>query len=53
MAEGVVISALDGNLLYWNPAAVEMHGFANSEDLQWHLSKFIDLLNFRHLMIEW
>jgi len=34
MAEGLVLSDLDGQLLYWNPAALEMHGFGSAEDLR-------------------
>ena len=32
LTAGVVISGLDGQLLHWNRAALEMHGFANAEE---------------------
>jgi len=32
MTEGLVISDMEGNFFHWNPAAIEIHGFASDED---------------------
>jgi PAS domain S-box-containing protein len=34
MVEGLVLSDLEGRLLYWNRVALELHGFSSSEDLR-------------------
>jgi PAS domain S-box-containing protein len=47
--EGVVISNLDGLLLHWNPAALRMHGFDNSEDWCRRLPEFADLFELSTL----
>jgi PAS domain S-box-containing protein len=40
LAEGLVISELDGQLLHWNRAALEMHGFSSLEECLLHLPEF-------------
>jgi PAS domain S-box-containing protein len=37
LTEGLIIADLKGNLLHWNPAALEMHGFKPGEDGEWSL----------------
>src|SRR5262249_15781308 len=49
MSQGIVTSDFDGNLLFWNRAAVEMHGFTSSEELKTHFLKFIDLFELSTL----
>ena len=40
MNEGVVISDLDGSILHWNRAAIDMHGFASTDELLRRLPEF-------------
>lgn len=40
LAEGVVISTLEGRLIHWNKAAREMHEIAADEDLERHMEEF-------------
>ncbi|MHB8790133.1 MAG: PAS domain S-box protein [Desulfobulbaceae bacterium] len=40
LTEGVIVSDLDGNLVYWNPAAVEIHGFSSEEEYLRDLPEF-------------
>lgn len=47
MTEGVVISDMNGVLLDWNRAAVEMHGYSDVDSLRRNLSEFVDNFNFR------
>jgi len=42
LTEGVVISDLDGGILYWNRACLEMHGYADQEELLRRLPEFND-----------
>jgi PAS domain S-box-containing protein len=42
LAEGVVVSDLNGQLLYFNPAAVEMHGFTSTDEYLRRLPEFAD-----------
>src|SRR5437868_3119681 len=49
ITQGIVTSDLDGHLLYWNRAALEMHGFTNSDELRLHLSKFTDFFELSTL----
>ena len=37
-ADGVVIGDLQGNILYWNPAALRLHGYASLDQAKRHLS---------------
>ncbi len=45
--EGVVVSDLDGNVVHFNRAALDMHGFASLEDCFLHLSEFIEMFELR------
>jgi PAS domain S-box-containing protein len=40
LGEGVVVSDLDGNLLHWNRAALELHGYVDEE--RRHLTELVD-----------
>src|SRR5256885_2123739 len=40
LGEGIIVSDLKGNLLQWNRAAVELHGY-NDEDRR-HLTELVD-----------
>lgn len=42
LSEGIITSDFDGHLLFWNRAAVEMHGFDNAEESKTHFSSFFD-----------
>lgn len=42
LTEGVIVADLQGNLIYWNPAAVAMHGFSAEEEYLRPLSAFSD-----------
>lgn len=41
LTEGVVVSDLDGNLLHWNRAAIEMHGFSSEEEGKRQLAELL------------
>lgn len=49
MAEGVVISDLEGHLLHWNRAALALHGFTNSEEWCRHLDDFANVFEISTL----
>lgn len=38
--DGLVISDTEGNLLSWNPAALKMHGYSDSEECPFRLHQF-------------
>jgi PAS domain S-box-containing protein len=42
ITEGLVVADLDGNLIYWNPAAVTMHGYADASEGQRRLGELGD-----------
>jgi PAS domain S-box-containing protein len=42
VADGVVIGDVQGNVTYWNPAALTLHGYQLTEQPRWHLSEFTD-----------
>lgn len=42
LSEGVVVSTLDGHLLTWNRAAMEMHGYSNLDEVRRPLADFAD-----------
>ncbi len=46
LTEGVVVSDTDGRLLYWNRAAIEMHGFSAMEECLRPLSELADKFHF-------
>jgi PAS domain S-box-containing protein len=43
MAEGLLISDLEGNVLHWNPAALAMLGFSSAEELKRNLSEYASI----------
>lgn len=49
LAEGVAVSDLTGQLLYFNPAALEMHGFASMEECLRRLPEFVDTFELASL----
>ena len=46
LTEGVVVSDMDARLLYWNHAALEMHGFSGMEDCLRPLSELFPKFHF-------
>ncbi|HEY2952930.1 MAG TPA: ATP-binding protein [Verrucomicrobiae bacterium] len=42
LGEGVAVSDHSGQLLHFNRAALDMHGFANLDECRRHLSEFVD-----------
>ena len=46
---GVISSSLDGDLLYWNQAALDMHEFATLEDCRLHVADFLRTFEMRSL----
>lgn len=49
LTEGLVVSKLDGQLLHWNRAAVEMHGFNNLEECLRMLPEFMNIFELSTL----
>ena len=43
LEEGVVVSDLDGQLLHFNPASIQMHGFTGPDEYLRHLTEFTDI----------
>jgi PAS domain S-box-containing protein len=43
LTEGLVVASLDGQLFYWNHAALEMHGFASLDECNRLLPEFADI----------
>ena len=43
LSEGLILSDLDGQLLHWNRAALDMHGFASLEDCLLKVPEFTDI----------
>jgi PAS domain S-box-containing protein len=43
LTEGLVLSDLDGQVLRWNRAALEMHGFTNDSERRHQLNEFTEL----------
>ncbi|MFA7241269.1 MAG: ATP-binding protein [Sulfuricellaceae bacterium] len=42
LSEGLAVSDLDGQLLHFNRAALDLHGFTTLDECRQHLSKFAD-----------
>ena len=42
LTEGLAVSDLDGQLLHFNRAALDLHGFTTLDECRQHLSKFAD-----------
>jgi PAS domain S-box-containing protein len=49
LAEGLVVSDLNGQLLHWNPAAIEMHGFSSNEEWRRMLPEFLKVFELSTL----
>jgi len=49
MTEGLVISDMDGQLIHWNPAAIEMHGFTDPEVWRRQLPEMKDIFELSTL----
>ena len=47
LTEGLVIGDSKGNVFYWNPAALAMHGYASMEECRRKLSEFGDTFELR------
>ena len=47
--EGVAVSDLEGNLLHFNRAALEMHGFSTMEECRRHLNDFARIFELSHI----
>lgn len=43
LAEGLIISDLDGRLLHWNRASLQMHGFQSIEEGRRRLAEFTEI----------
>jgi PAS domain S-box-containing protein len=43
LAEGVITSTVDGQLVHWNRAALEMHGFSSDDELRRRLADFASI----------
>ncbi|MDX9973398.1 MAG: PAS domain S-box protein [FCB group bacterium] len=49
LAEGLVVSTMDGDLIHWNRAALDMHGFTNLDECRRHLRHFVDIFELSKL----
>ena len=49
LTEGLIVSDLDGQLLHWNRAGLEMHGFGSLEEGQRMLPEFAEIFDLRTL----
>lgn len=49
LTEGLVMSDLDGRLLHFNRAALDLHGFSSFDECQRHLSEFTEIFELTHL----
>ncbi|MGZ8845297.1 MAG: PAS domain S-box protein [Pyrinomonadaceae bacterium] len=47
LAEGLVIAELDGQLIHWNRAALEMHGFTSLDECLIRLPEFEQIFELR------
>src|SRR3989442_2042437 len=45
--EGIAVSDLDGQLLHFNRAALDLHGFASLDECRRHLTKFAETFEVR------
>jgi PAS domain S-box-containing protein len=44
LTEGLVVASIEGELLYWNQAAMEMQGFAGADECPRRLPEFTEVL---------
>jgi PAS domain S-box-containing protein len=49
MTDGLVMAKLDGQLVHWNPAALEMHGFTSDEEWCRGVAEFESIFEVRTL----
>jgi signal transduction histidine kinase/HAMP domain-containing protein len=49
LGEGVVVSDLEGQILHFNRAAIELHGFASLEESQQHFTKLAEIFELSTL----
>ena len=49
LTEGLVIANAEGLILYWNPAAIAMHGYASMDECRRKLDEFPDTFELRPL----
>jgi PAS domain S-box-containing protein len=49
LTEGLVISGIDGQLIHWNRAALEMHGFASMDECLLNLPEFTRIFELSHI----
>jgi PAS domain S-box-containing protein len=49
LSEGLVVSDLDGQLLHWNRAAMEIHGFASIDECLLKLPEFANIFELSNL----
>jgi PAS domain S-box-containing protein len=49
LSEGLVVSDLNGQLLHWNQAALEIHGFASPEECLFKLPEFAKIFELSDL----
>ena len=49
LSEGLVVSDLNGQLLNWNPAALELHGFASLDECLLKLPEFANIFELADL----
>ena len=43
VADGVIVGDLQGNVTYWNSAALRMHGYTSAAEARRHLSEYADV----------
>ena len=49
LTEGLIIADQQGQVMYWNPMALAINGFASMDDCQRPLAEFAELFEFRPL----
>ena len=49
MTDGLIVGDLAGNVLTMNPAALRLHEYQNTEEVQRHLREFTDTFELRYL----
>ncbi|HEY3296088.1 MAG TPA: PAS domain S-box protein [bacterium] len=49
LAEGVIVSDLEGNLIEWNRAALDMHGYETLEEARRRLPEFTRVFELREM----
>ncbi|MDJ1466735.1 PAS domain S-box protein [Xanthocytophaga flava] len=49
LSEGLIISDRDGNLLHWNPVALQMHGFETMDECRGAVKDFTSIYELSYL----